>query len=79
MRCSGGRQSADGSREALLDGRLGRLVDPKSPDELAAAVTAVLETELPRQRMDAIEVFSIRNFTARVADWCRLQALRAAA
>ena len=70
---------ADGSREALLEGRLGRLVDPKSPDELAAAVTAVLETELPRQRMDAIEVFSIRNFTARVADWCRLQAFRAAA
>ena len=28
---------ADGSREALLDGRLGRLVDPRKPDELIEA------------------------------------------
>ena len=34
---------ADGSREALLDGKLGRLVDPKSPDELVQAVTSILE------------------------------------
>ena len=34
----------DGSREALLDGRLGRLVDPANQDELHAAISAVLET-----------------------------------
>ena len=33
----------DGSREALLDGRLGRLVDPKSPSELLQAVAIILE------------------------------------
>ena len=32
----------DGSREALLDGRLGRLVDPAQADELLDAVSAVL-------------------------------------
>ena len=31
--------SADGSRDALLDGRLGRMVDPKKPDELIEAIT----------------------------------------
>ena len=34
--------SADGSRDALLNGRLGRLVDPKKPDELIEAITAAL-------------------------------------
>jgi len=33
---------ADGSREAVRDGMLGLLVDPKNPDEIAAAVTKAL-------------------------------------
>jgi phosphatidylinositol alpha-1,6-mannosyltransferase len=64
---------ADGSREALLDGRLGQLVDPKRPDELLRAVRAALEITHPRRRIDAIDIFSKQNFHARVADWCRRQ------
>jgi phosphatidyl-myo-inositol dimannoside synthase len=68
----------DGSREALLDGRLGRLIDPKNPGELLQAVTAVLNNS-SRSRIDAIDTFSSQNFNARVADWCRAQADRIAA
>jgi glycosyltransferase involved in cell wall biosynthesis len=64
---------ADGSREALLDGRLGRLVDPKKPDELLHAVTSVLEVPSSRQRIDAIDMYSRRKFIDRVADWCCAQ------
>src|SRR5258706_3551116 len=32
----------DGSREALLDGQLGRLVDPNIPGELVEAITDIL-------------------------------------
>ena len=34
--------SVDGSREALLDGRLGQLLDPSKPDELARAILTVM-------------------------------------
>jgi phosphatidyl-myo-inositol dimannoside synthase len=70
---------ADGSREALRDGLLGRLVDPRKPEELIEAVTAVLQNPSPRARADGIDTFSIQNFRARVADWCRAQAACAAA
>ena len=69
---------ADGSREALLDGRLGHLVDPKDPDELLQAVATILETSPSRQRIDAIDIFSRQNFNARVAEWCRAQVARKA-
>jgi phosphatidylinositol alpha-1,6-mannosyltransferase len=69
---------ADGSREALRDGFLGRLVDPRKPDELMEAVTAVLNHPSPRVRTDGIDMFSMENFRARVADWCRAQAACAA-
>ena len=39
---------ADGSREALLNGLLGRLVDPHNPDELIEALTAVLNDRSSR-------------------------------
>ena len=74
----------DGSREALLDGRLGRLVDPASEDELHAAISAVLVTgqvggaDNARQRFDCVDTFSVENFRSRVADWCRQQAAHAA-
>jgi glycosyltransferase involved in cell wall biosynthesis len=70
---------ADGSREALLDGRLGRLVDPRQPNELIEAVTAVLGHRASRQRIDAIDTFSTQNFRVRVADWCGEQMKRHAA
>lgn len=64
----------DGSREALRDGILGRLVDPRNPDELVEAVSAVLEDQVPRARTNGIDIFSAQNFGARVADWFRAQA-----
>lgn len=70
---------ADGSREALRDGLLGRLIDPRKPDELIEAVTAVLNHPSPRARTNGIDMFSAQNFRARVVDWCRAQAAGAAA
>jgi glycosyltransferase involved in cell wall biosynthesis len=63
----------DGSREALLDGQLGSLVDPERPDELVQAVATILEGAPTRRRSDRIDVFSVHNFRARVANWCRAQ------
>ena len=70
---------ADGSREALLDGGLGTLVDPKKPDELVEAVARVLESAPSRRRIDAIDKFSSQNFKAHVSEWCRAQVARIAA
>jgi phosphatidyl-myo-inositol dimannoside synthase len=64
---------ADGSREALLDGRLGRLVDPHRESELVDAVTAVLKADAAQQRNPLVHAFSFENFTARVTEWARTQ------
>jgi phosphatidyl-myo-inositol dimannoside synthase len=64
---------ADGSREALLDGRLGRLVDPHCEDELVDAIAAVLSAPTQRRRDPLVRTFSFANFTARVAEWARAQ------
>jgi hypothetical protein len=40
----------DGSREALLDGQLGCLVDPNVPEELVKAIADVLRNGSSRQR-----------------------------
>ncbi len=55
----------DGSREALLDGRLGPLVDPDDPASVAAGIRAVLAR--PRGRPDGIEHFSIASFRRRMS------------
>jgi len=65
---------ADGSREALLDGRLGRIVDPRKPDELLDAVLAGLDRPSSHRRNELIDVFSAENFKSRVNNWCREQA-----
>jgi glycosyltransferase involved in cell wall biosynthesis len=65
---------ADGSRETLLDGRLGHLVDPGDAHRLTETITAILEKEPSRQRIDAIETFSTQKFNERVKIWCRAQA-----
>jgi phosphatidyl-myo-inositol dimannoside synthase len=67
-----GSQS-DGSRETLLDGHLGRLVDPASAAGLIEAITAVLEGRIHRGRIDVVDTFSVQNFRCRVAAWCREQ------
>jgi glycosyltransferase involved in cell wall biosynthesis len=64
-----------GAREALLDGQLGRLIDPGNPLALLDAVASALEGGRPRERMEMINTFSVQNFRARVAAWCQAQAL----
>jgi glycosyltransferase involved in cell wall biosynthesis len=59
----------DGSREALLDGQLGRLVDPKIPEELIGAITDVLSNGLHRKRDDTLAYFDVAHFRSRVAEW----------
>jgi phosphatidyl-myo-inositol dimannoside synthase len=66
--------SADGSRDALLDGRLGRLVDPASPEELIEAVTAAMSAERRRTGNELLKFFDVSQFQARVSDWMREQA-----
>ena len=65
----------DGSREALLDGQLGRLVDPGNPLALLDAVASALEGGKPPERMEMINTFSVQTFRTRVAAWCQAQAL----
>jgi phosphatidylinositol alpha-1,6-mannosyltransferase len=71
--------SADGSRDALLDGRLGRMVDPKKPDELIEAITAAMRGGRRRARNDLVETFDVGCFRARVSHWMREQTALAAA
>ena len=55
----------DGGREALLDGKLGLLVDPDDPASVAAGIRAVLAR--PKGRPAGLEHFSTAAFRARVA------------
>jgi glycosyltransferase involved in cell wall biosynthesis len=61
--------NADASREALLDGRLGRLVDPRRPSQLIEAVTETLNRRAGRGRNDLIDTFSTASFCRRVDEW----------
>jgi len=61
--------NADGSREALMEGQLGMLVDPHKPDELTAAILRTLERSTPRMRPSGIETFGIDQFQLRVDRW----------
>ena len=54
----------DGGREALLDGRLGQLVDPASREEIRAAILAALT--MPRRVPEALTEFSLETFRVRV-------------
>ena len=60
--------SVDGSRDALLDGQLGRMVDPSKPDELIEAITAAIRGSR-RVRNDLVKTFDVGRFRARVSDW----------
>jgi phosphatidylinositol alpha-1,6-mannosyltransferase len=65
---------ADGSREALRNGILGQLIDPRNPGELIEAVSDILKNPPIRARPDGIDIFSIENFRGRVRNWCETQA-----
>ncbi len=71
--------SVDGSREALLDGQLGRMVDPSNPDELVLAIGAAINARQHRVRSQLVETFSIGRFRTCVAEWVTQQAELAAA
>jgi len=44
--------NVDGSRDALLDGKLGTLVNPDSVEDIAKAIVAVLREETPKDLLD---------------------------
>jgi len=66
--------SVDGSCEALLDGQLGRLVDPTKSSDLVQAIGASLNARHHRVRNRLVETFGIDRFQRRVAAWLMKQA-----
>jgi glycosyltransferase involved in cell wall biosynthesis len=63
----------DGSRDALLDGKLGILVDPDNVDEIADAIIKVLKREVSERLLDGeylrkrvLEVYGFDRFKERV-------------
>jgi len=60
----------DGSRDALLDGRLGILVNPTDAAELRAAIlqTLAVKDEGAKDRRNSVEYFSTDRFRQRVFD-----------
>jgi phosphatidyl-myo-inositol dimannoside synthase len=63
----------DGSREALLDGQLGCLVDPNIPDALVEALTDILTKGSCRKRNALIACFDVAHFRLRVSEWLLAQ------
>ena len=61
--------AVDGSREALLGGRLGRLVDPRSKQDLLSAIREALDRAGPKQRLADVETFGEDRFRERVENW----------
>jgi glycosyltransferase involved in cell wall biosynthesis len=61
--------TADGSREALRDGLLGRLVNPQNPDELEQAILQAIAA--PKEIPEGIAYFSFENFERRCHEMMR--------
>ncbi len=63
---------ADGSREALLNGKLGTLVDPRDRDELISAIVRVMSGSREKASAglngESVEYFSTARFQQRVHD-----------
>jgi len=57
----------DGTREALLDGQLGELVDPDKPAELIDAIERGLQKG-EKGRPEGVGVFSVESFNERVRE-----------
>jgi glycosyltransferase involved in cell wall biosynthesis len=67
--------NCDGSRDAVLDGELGFLVDPDSPEAVAAALMDVLDESVPGPRKNSdylrqktIEAFGKERFRERTGN-----------
>ncbi|MDP3725178.1 MAG: glycosyltransferase family 4 protein [Nanoarchaeota archaeon] len=65
----------DGSKDALLGGKLGILVDPDNVEEIAAAIVKVLKKQAPPEILDGnllrkemIEVYGVDKFKKRVIE-----------
>ena len=58
----------DGGREALLDGKLGLLVDPSNPAEIEAAINELLTARPTRHIPALLEHFSFENFKRRASE-----------
>ena len=56
--------TADGTREAVIDGELGLLADPKDPDGLERAILQALER--PKAVPAGLDYFSFANFEKRL-------------
>lgn len=54
----------DGTREAVLDGKLGILVDPRDPDSIAQGIQEGLRR--PREVPEGLEYFSYSHFSERL-------------
>jgi glycosyltransferase involved in cell wall biosynthesis len=61
--------AVDGSRDTLLDGRLGHLVDPADANQLLEVISAVLVSGPRPNPSSLIKAFSTYRFRARVANW----------
>jgi phosphatidylinositol alpha-1,6-mannosyltransferase len=57
----------DGGREAVREGLLGTLVDPRDPADLERGILEALAK--PRAVPDGLSYFSVANFQARAHDW----------
>lgn len=57
----------DGGREAVMQGRLGTLVDPRDPDDLERGILEALAK--PRGVPEGLSYFYFQNFEQRVHDW----------
>jgi glycosyltransferase involved in cell wall biosynthesis len=66
----------DGGREAILNGKLGTLVDPSNPAEIRAAITDALDLE-GRAIPDGLDYFAVERFIERVHAIVRAVALSA--
>jgi len=59
----------DGSREALMEGKLGKLVDPRNCDEIVSAVLDALTKERapsPHPTGEGVDYFSFNRFESRL-------------
>jgi phosphatidylinositol alpha-1,6-mannosyltransferase len=56
----------DGGREALLDGKLGLLVDPSNPAEIERAIREVLEAGPSRSVPEGLGYYSFEKFRDRL-------------
>ena len=68
----------DASREAILNGKLGILIDPDNTSEIAGAVIKVLKKDVPDRLLDSnylrkesLEAYGIAKFMKRTDDFLR--------